>query len=922
MDHPAPRLAQAMLRLCLPAGLSRDALLGDLQQEYANTARASGRGGGRIRARAWYWQQTLCLGARFLWEHVTHPRRYASARGPRQRNRRLVGTGPAPGLTATPGLPPSLHAPRLERRSMIDSLAQDLQHAFRALRKSPGTSALIILTLALAVGINTAVFSIVNAVLLQPLPYHDPERLIQLWEVTPDTGWGFTFSPPNFVSYREQVTLLEEIVAYGSASLTLTGSGEPERLPAMQVSAGFFEFLGVSMLHGRPFLREEDSFVAEPGTNAVVILSHGTWQRRFGEDPEVVGTTIRLDGIPRTVVGIVPAGFRFGSSTPELWVPWIFERRDLTSRGRHWLQVLGRLRPGVELDAAARELSAIAERLALEYPETNEGWGALASPLLSEMVESVQTRLLILLGAVGFVLLIGCANVSNLLLARAEGRGREMTVRAALGAGRGRLIRLLLTESLVLASLGGAAGFVSAYFGLALLMAGVASELPRAAEVSVDGTVLAFAILTTVLAGVLAGSVPAWHGFRRDLLSGLKEGSGRASSTVGGSRVRGALVVAEVALSLVLVVGAGLLTRSFWQLTHVDPGFNQRQLLTGQISLPTARYESDAQRAGYFAGFVEAVEQLPGVESAAAATGLPIAGGRVTFVGVADRPDELFEVERRRVTPRYFRTMGIPLVSGRDLSDRDRPEAPHVVVVNEAFARRAFPNEPAIGKFVTWGGPAGPESLEIVGVVGSTRQYGLSQEAPLVVYLHYSQIYTAESMYVVVRSIEDPLDLAPSVRGALSTLDPELPIYDIVTMEEMVAGSVASERISTLLLASFAVIALLLGTAGIYGVLSYSVLQRTHEVGVRLALGARSRDVLGLVIRQGMLLALGGIGLGVAGALALSRYVSSLLFEVSATDPLTFCAVVVLLAAVSLAACFFPARRAAKVDPMVSIRWD
>jgi len=881
-DHPAPRLPQAILRVLLPAGLAGDALLGDLQQEFSRRTRSVSRG----RAHRWYWGQVFSLGSRYLWERAT-----------------------------------SLHAPRLEKHSMIDSLRQDLHHAVRSLRKSPGLSALVILTIALAVGVNTAVFSVVNGVLLRPLPYRDSERLVQVREITPQ-GWDFSLSPPNFVSYREQATLLEDVIAYGLTSMTLTGDGEPERLPAMQVSAGFFEFLGVSLAHGRPFLPQEDGFVAEPGTNTVVILSYGFWQRSFGGDLGALGTTLRLDGIRRTVVGIAPAGFRFDDGTPDLWVPWMFDPRDLSSRGRHWLQALGRLRPGVELDAAARELDAIAEHLAQEYPETNTDWGVQAIPLLRTVVGPVQTQLLVLLGAVGFVLLIGCANVSNLLLTRAEGRGREMALRAALGAGRGRLVRLLLTESLLLASIGGATGLASAYAGLDLLMTGLASELPRAAEVRVDGVVLAFAIFTTFSAGVLAGLAPAWRGFSRDLLSGLKDGSDRAFAGPGGGRMRGMLVVAEVALSLVLVVGAGLLIRSFWQLTRVDPGFDQRQLLTGQISLPAARYESDVQRAAYFSSLLDALEQLPDVESAAAATGLPIAGGRVTFVGVADRPEELYEVERRRITPGYFRTMGTPFLAGRDVSHRDRPEAPHVVVVNESFALRAFPNEPAIGKIVTWGGPAGPETLEIVGIAGATHDYGLSRDAPPAVYLHYSQIYVAETMHLVVRSAREPRDLAASVRAAVAALDPELPLYGVTTMEQMIAGSVAPERVSTLLLGSFAAIALLLGAGGIYGVMSYTVSRRTHEVGIRMALGAKRGEVLGMVIRQGMLLALAGIALGVAGALALSRYLESLLFGVSSTDPLTFLGVVALLAAVSLAGCAIPARRASKVDPMVALRWD
>ena len=801
----------------------------------------------------------------------------------------------------------------------METLWQDLRYGARQLLRSPGFTLAAALTLALGIGANASIFSVVNGVLLQPLAYDDSDRIIVVWGKHPQIGREAA-SLPDFADWRAQNSTFESMAGAARGFLTLTGGEEPERLMATLVTGDFFDVLRVRPVLGRGFLPEED----RPGAGRVVLIGHGLWQRRFGGDPNIVGRTLTLNGELYTVVGVAPPHLNLLSSS-ELWAPLA---RDPVQAGRRndFLFVAGRLKPGVGLEQAQADLEALTARLEQQYPNTNTGWRAELVPLHQQIVGGVRTTLLVLLGAVGFVLLIACANVANLMLARAGTRGREIAIRTALGAGRLRLVMQLLTESLLLAVLGGGVGLLLAVWGVAALALASVPGIPRLGEVRVDAAVLAFAAVLSVLTGVLFGLAPALHASRSDINESLKEGGRGGAGSLGRHRFRGALVVAEVALSLILLIGAGLMIRSLHRLANLQTNFNRESLLTLQISLPQARYAGTPERGLFYQQLLERVRALPGVTSATSMTPLPLTGGgNFWSFSIAGRPDpppgEVQDASIVFAGERTVETLQIPLLQGRLYTDAEARNAEPVVLINQTLARRYFREKDALGQRVTFGDPQAPDAqwLTIVGVVGDIRQEPVKQEV-------YPEVYVLQprpTMALVLRTTaDDPLSVAPSVRNAVRELDPDLPVSSVRTMHEVLANVLAARRYSMLLLSLFAVAALVLAAVGIYGVMSYAVTQRRHEIGIRLALGAQRSDILRLIVRHGMLLTGIGLAVGLTGAFWLARSLSGLLAEVQATDPVTFFGVAALLAAVALAACWVPARRAMRVDPMVALRYE
>ena len=813
----------------------------------------------------------------------------------------------------------------------METLFKDFRYGVRMLMKRPGFTAVAIIALALGIGANTAIFSVVNAVLLKPLPFSDPDRLMKVYET--DKHRGVTqgsASYPDFADWRDQNHVFERIAAFHDSSYILTGGDDAVRFQGAVVSADLFALLGVTPILGRTFLPEED----KPGDSGrVVMLSHGLWQRQFNSDPNILGRSLTLDGMNYSVVGVMPAGFKFpiGNEPVELWTTFAVESQGTDAmtaqRGAHYLKVIARLKPDVTISQAQAEMDTIASRLEQQYPDENSHRGVYVVGALEDLVGDVRPALFILLSAVGCVLLIACANVANLLLARATTRHKEMAIRAALGASRMRVVRQLLTESVMLALVGGALGLLVALWGTDLLVVLSGDDIPRATEIGLDGGVLLFTLAVSVLTGVIFGLVPAIQSSRPDLSESLKEG-GRGS-TEGARRnlIRSALVVFEVAIAIVLLVGAGLLIESLRRLQKINPGFDSKNVLTLRMGLPDVKYTTEKQVA-FYRELLERINALPGVARASSVLPLPLSGDRVrTTFETEGRPiaqGDLPTAELRAIGLDYFRAMAIPLVKGRDFTARDDGKAPSVIIVNSAFAEKFFPGEDPIGKHIKPGisfDEDEPPMREIVGVVGNVRHLKLDAAEEAEFYAPHAQI-PFDSMTLVVKSDKDPRGLVGAIQQEVRAMDKDLPVFDIKTLDDYVSAAVAQPRFNTLLLAIFAGLALVLTAVGLYGVMSYSVAQRTHEIGIRMALGAQASDVLKLVVSQGMLLTLIGVAIGLSAAFALTRLMASLLYGVSATDPATFAIVAATLSAVAFLACYIPARRAMKVDPMIALRYE
>jgi predicted permease len=809
----------------------------------------------------------------------------------------------------------------------LEEVWQDLRYGARMLRTNPGFTSIAVITLALGIGANTAIFSVVNAVLLRPLQYSDPDRLVQVWQNFPQLGANqVTVSAPEFLDYKGQNRVFERMAAFRPQGYILTGGSEPERIFGARVSADLFPLLGVAPALGRTFLHEEDQI----GGPRAVILSHGLWQRRFGSDATLIGKSLTLDGESFTVVGVMPPGFQFPPQRQnELWANVPFDANDLNRRGWRPLGVIARLKSGVSADQATAELKTIAGR----FPASGPVPSAYAVSLQEQVVGRVRRALLVMLGAVSFVLLIACANVANLLLSQAAARQREMAIRAAVGAGRARLIRQLFVEGLPLSLLGGGVGLLLAVWIVKLLVSVNPGNLPRANEIGIDLRTLMFTLSVSLLTGVVFGLAPAWQFSKLDLNQSLKEGGRGTSVSFSRFSMRSILLVSQVALSLTLLIGAGLMINSFARLLRVDPGFDPRGVLTMQIALPQSKYSEIQQRAFFFEQALERIRRLPGVQSAGMTSALPLTGSPDFGFTIEGRtpsaPGDVPQTNWRAISPDYLRTMGIPLRRGRYFSEQDHEKAAGVAIINETMARRFWPDGDPLGKRIKLGGPTRPYPwMEIVGIVGDVKHDGLDAPVTPELYMPYAQTPFSQmpaglrfpAMSLVARNGSDHDSLAAATRAEIKALDKDQPITNIRTLDQLLANSISQHRFYLLLLAFFAAIALALAAIGLYGVVSYTVKQRTQEIGVRMAFGAQAGDVLRLIIKFGMKLTLIGALIGLAGALALTRLMKTLLFDVSATDPLTFASITALLALVALLACFVPARRATKVDPLVALR--
>jgi len=809
----------------------------------------------------------------------------------------------------------------------MERLMKDVRFAIRILVRKPGFTVVAVVIMALGIGANTAIFTLVRAVLLNPLPFHEPARLMMVWEDASFIGFPRnTPSPANYADWKAQNEVFEDMAALDNRSFNLTGDGEPEKVSAYGVSAEFFPLLGVKPALGRVFLPEEDN----PAASKVAVISYKLWQNRYGGEPNIVGRDILLTGTKHAVVGVMPAGFQFLESHIGIWVPLALPKEEMARRDDHYLQVIARTKPGVTLNQAQANIKTIMAGIAHDHPDEASELGAYVVPLSQELAGETRRPLILLLVAVGFVLLIACANLANLLLSRAMGRSKEIAVRTALGARRSQLVRQLLTESIVLSSAGGLAGIVVALWSFAFLRQLIPPALTLVAELRIDPAVLAFTFGLSVLTGVLFGLVPAIQASRTDLNEALKQGGGRTTLSAGNRRLQSAMVIGEVALAMVLLVGAGLLIQTFTRLRGQYSGMRAENVLTLRTILPEKKYEDPSRRAAFYEQVLERAAALPGVVAAGYTTSVPLEwkGGTngVTIEGRPAEPGVIYDANHRQISADYFKAIGIALREGREFNDSDNADSMPVAIINETMARGYWPNESALGKRFKHGRAASTRPwMTIVGIVADVRQMGVDVPVKAEMYMPFRQ---AGSQYwyaprdLVIRTLGNPTSLAAAVTAKVREVDPDQPVSNIRTMEQVLGDEIQQRRTGTTLLGVFAALAVMLAALGIYGVLSYLVTQRTPEFGVRMALGARSGDILRLVLKRGMSLALAGVAIGLAASFALTRLMQSLLFEVSSSDPATFAALALVLSGVAFAACYIPARRATRVDPMVALRYE
>jgi putative ABC transport system permease protein len=809
----------------------------------------------------------------------------------------------------------------------METLLQDLRYGLRVLTRNPGFSAVALLALVLGIGAITAIFTIVNSILLRPLPYKQPDRLVMVWETEPGDNprsAKSSVAPPDFFDWRNQSQSFEHIAGIRGQVFDLTGEGQPEQLLGAGVSFDFFDMLGARAAAGRFFLGEED----QTSGQRVVVISHKLWQRRFNADPGAVGHALTMSGKSYTVVGVAPKDFRtpmFYGEEGDIWIPLAHVEDKLTERNNRFIQVIGQLKPGLSIEQAESEMNVIAAQLRQQYPESNTGVGVNLVGLKEEVIGDIGPKLLMLIGAVGFVLLIACSNVANMLLARAASRQKEIAIRLAIGASRWRIVRQLIIESVLLAVVGGALGLLFAMWGVDVLVALSPEDIPRLAEIAIDRYVLGFAFLISVLTGVVFGLAPALQASSPNVNSSLKEGGGAATTSFRGDRLRSFLVVAEVALALVLLIGAGLLINSLLRLQNVSPGFDPDGVITMRVFL-SPKYEEQPKQIAFFKELIERVESLPGAESVGAINDLPMSGNQsitgITIEGQPSEPDQEPRTEWRQISPNYFRTMAIGLLAGRDFTIQDDRNAPAVVIVNDTFAGRFWPGQDAVGKRMKFG-PSNSQGpwRTVIGVVGTIKHLGLDKTEGSCVYLPYLRS-PRRGMFVLARTKSDTAGLTAAMQKEVWAIDKDLPIQSVRTMNQFLSRSVAEPRFYSVLLGVFAALALVVASIGIYGVMSYTVAQRTHEIGVRMALGAQSRDVMLMVLGKSFALIGAGIAIGLPAAVAVTRILSSMLFGVTATDLATFAGVSLLLALVAMMASYVPARRATRVDPMVALRYE